>query len=217
MLINDDQYERIQQFLDANMTLEEMEAFEKELDANPEMRQQLNFEQTVRDNFILNKIKTTTPKEVVANKNTDSKASIISIKRKRWIVLLAAASVLAAVFTIVFYKSENKPEPTIVQEKKTKITKKHDSTQIAINKSNDSIKTTSLASLFKQYFTVDEIPETYPMVLEDALTAYEDGEYIKAKNLDLLKISELRGMDDDKQSVLELGHYYKGIALLKNR
>lgn len=53
MGITTEQYEKIIRFLDAEMEVAEMEAFEKELAANPEMRHQLDFEQSLRDDFAL--------------------------------------------------------------------------------------------------------------------------------------------------------------------
>ncbi|HEX5151049.1 MAG TPA: hypothetical protein VFW07_06350 [Parafilimonas sp.] len=49
MKISSEQYERILKFLDGDMTVEEMNEFEKELAVNPEMRSQIDFEESVRD------------------------------------------------------------------------------------------------------------------------------------------------------------------------
>jgi len=54
MKISSGQYERILKFLDGDMTVEEMNAFAKELAANPEMQSQIDFEQSVRDALAVN-------------------------------------------------------------------------------------------------------------------------------------------------------------------
>jgi hypothetical protein len=53
MEVTPEQYERIMKFLDGDMSVEEMNDFEKELKANPEMRKQMDFEQLVRERIEL--------------------------------------------------------------------------------------------------------------------------------------------------------------------
>jgi hypothetical protein len=207
MNISTEQYERIIRFLDAGMTLEEMNAFEKELEANPAMRQQLDFEQSVRDSYALNK-------DEEAGDYENTIPIVRSFNKKKWVAIAIAASVVAALITIFFLQPENKPTPVIVQDKDTTGTKKKDTVQLVIKKTDDSSKTRSTASIYKQYFALDAIPETYPMYLAEALTNYENGNYNSIQKLDLSDIPDLRS-NADKQVVLETGHYYKGIAFLK--
>src|ERR1700761_8237264 len=51
MDISNEQYQRLTRFLDADMSFAEMKAFESELDANPELRVQMELEQQVRSAF----------------------------------------------------------------------------------------------------------------------------------------------------------------------
>lgn len=99
MAITTEQYEKITRFLDADMDLAEMEAFEKELAANPEMRRQLDFEQSVRNEFASQElpdvIGMTTEEAPVARQMTRK-----TTRLQKWLVIGAAAAVLAAVLVI---------------------------------------------------------------------------------------------------------------------
>ncbi len=208
MNISTEQYERIANFLDANMTLEEMDAFEKELAANPAMRQQLDFELQARDSFAFNKnkiIASTTNAIPIINNNR---------RRKKWFAIAAAAAVIIAVVSIIFLKPQKDIDKDIVQSNDTNSVKKNDTTAITITQPNDSIKTLTFIKLYKQYFTTDAVPENYPMYLAEALTNYQSGDYAAIQKLNLADIPEIRGTES-KQPILELGHYYKGIAFLK--
>jgi hypothetical protein len=209
MDINTEQYERIIHFLDANMTLEEMDAFEKELADNPAMRQQLDFELQARDSFAFNK-----------NKIIDSTTNAIPVininsKRKKWFAIAAAAAVIVAIFSIIFLMPKKVIEKDIVQGNDTNSIKKNDTAAITITQPNDSIKTLTFIKLYQQYFTADAVPETYPMYLAEAFTSYQSGDYTAIQKLNLAAIPEMRG-NESKQPILELGHYYKGIAFLKS-
>ncbi len=208
MNISTEQYERIANFLDANMKLEEMNAFEKELAINPAMRQQLDFELKARDSFTFNK-----------NKIIDSTTNAIPItnnnsRRKKWFAIAAAAAVIIAVVSIIFLKPKKDIDKVIVQSNDTNSVKKNDTTAITITQPNDSIKTLTFIKLYQQYFSTDVVPENYPMYLAEALTNYQSGDYAAIQKLNLADIPEIRGTES-KQPVIELGHYYKGIAFLK--
>ncbi len=208
MEITTEQYSRIQHFLDTEMTIEEMDAFEIELEANPHMRSQLDFEQSIRDNF--------------SSQQTDS--SIINSKkilpinnRKKWFGIAAAASVFVAIATIFFWNSKkNTPTPIAKKIDTIKVEKidKIDSPtlpKVIPNKIGSKI---NFAQLFEEYFEPDKAPETYHIQLADAFTEYEKGNYNTLEKLDAVAIANTRGIDD-KQNILETLHYYKGIAFLK--
>jgi tetratricopeptide (TPR) repeat protein len=206
MEITTEQYNRIQLFLDAEMTKEEIDAFELELDSNPSMRSQLDFEQNVRDNFAMQK----KVPLIVENKK------VIRINnRRKWLPMVAAASVLMAIGTLFFWNTKkNKATPSIAKKIDTILLEKKDTSTLTkpiLNKIKNEI---NFAQLFDDYFEVEKIPTNYPIQLADAFSEYKKGNYASMQKLDITKITETRGVDD-KQAVLELACYYKGISLLK--
>ena len=104
MSLSTAQYEKVIHFLDADMTLEEMNDFEKELKSNPEMQAQLEFEQSVRDSFSLLKKENSTAKVVHLNNETVSQLKVVEIKNNRkWIVGIAVALLIAIVSSVLFF------------------------------------------------------------------------------------------------------------------
>lgn len=206
MEITTEQYNRIQYFLDAEMTIEEMVAFEIELEANPYMRTQLDFEQSIRDNFYTQQIDTS-----FVNKK---KVIPINNNRKKWLGI-AAATLLIAIAAIFFLNTKNNT-PTIVAKKNDAIKTEKIDTQALPKILPSKIKgETDFAELFEQYFEPDKVPETYPIQLAEAFNGYEKGNYSVIEKLDADAVANSRGIED-KQSILETLHYYKGIAFLKN-
>jgi tetratricopeptide (TPR) repeat protein len=213
MDISAEQYERIILFLDASMTLEEMEAFDKELAINQAMRQQLDFEQSIRDSFALKKSIVIPARENSIDGHTN-RAPVKSINRKQWITIAVAASVLVAVITITLIKPEKKRGPVIVKNGDSADTNKKDTQELTVTKPDNNLNTLDYAGLYRQYFVKDDLPESYPTFLAEALISYNDGDYSSIQKLNLAAIPEMRGAGE-KQTILDLGHYYKGIAFLK--
>jgi hypothetical protein len=183
-----------------------MDAFELELDSNPDMRSQLDFEQNVRDNFAIQK----KVPLIVENKK------VIRINnRRKWLPMVAAASVLMAIATLFFWNTKkNKATPSIAKKIDTILLEKKDTSSVPkpiLNKIKNEI---NFAQLFDDYFEVEKLPTNYPIQLADAFGEYEKGNYASMQKLDITKITETRGIDD-KQAVLELAHHYKGISFLK--
>ena len=73
------------------------------------------------------------------------------------------------------------------------------------------------ALLFKKYFVPDGVPETYPMALADALTEYKSGNYKAIQQFNEAMVSDTRGNDEinNKENIIALAHYYKGISFLE--
>jgi hypothetical protein len=70
------------------------------------------------------------------------------------------------------------------------------------------------AELFAAFFKKDTIPnEKYPM-LAQAFTGYSNNNYKTLQNYDLENLPTLKGGDDQRQKLLELGYYYRGISFL---
>lgn len=218
MGITNEQYEKIIRFLDADMEPEEMEAFEKELASNPEMRHQLDFEQSVRDGFALRNITSLTDTAPVkGDPATPKTPGKITTMRKWWAISAAAVAIIALVlFTILWQKQEKNPGITNRKDIDT-IHEKSAPPQIVTAPAKDSSGEIELASLFRQYFKKDTLPEEYPIFLAEALTDYDSGNYTTLQRLNLNSIPQTRGVGeaDSKENILQLGHYYKGLAFLQ--
>jgi hypothetical protein len=219
MLMNDEQYERIQQFLDASMTLDEMDTFEKELAANPEMRKQLDFEQAVRDGFSFKKLLEDKVQQVTPIEQKTSKFHVNSLYKINWIAVAAAACILGLVLTNLISNNSNLDKSYTIVKNDTEHLQQNDTiSSLAQIKPQDSVSTLKqIALLFKEYFTMDTLPENYPIYLAESFSAYNAGDYSYLEKLNLENVPDMRGNDEvnNKQNILQLGHYYKGIALLK--
>src|SRR5690606_17612903 len=81
----------------------------------------------------------------------------------------------------------------------------------------DSGGVVDLDLLFKQYFKKDDLPANYPLFLAEAFTDYESGNYKTLQQLNLNDLPQTRGTDESgsKAIILQLGHYYKGLAFLQ--
>jgi tetratricopeptide (TPR) repeat protein len=211
MQITITQYNRIIQFLDGEMSATEMDAFENELDLFPAMRKQLNFENSIRNQLLINKNDSISNAQI----KIESKGTIVFFtSRNIWKYAGVAASLIIGIITI--YYISQKSTKNIVSKNvndSIKLSQK-DSLVINTKKENESTHKKTYAQIFEQYFKADQIPENYPMLLTEEFEAYKKGEYAKLQKLDLSTISESRG-ENSKKIILELGHYYKGISFLK--
>ncbi|GAB3421716.1 tetratricopeptide repeat protein [Niabella aquatica] len=213
MGITTEQYEKIIRFLDGEMEAAEMEAFEKELAANPEMRHQLDFEQSLRDSFAL--------KDITCLPGTVAPAEIPGKVRRmqKWLTIGSAAAVIIAI--VLFMAPWQKPgtAPDIANRKNIDTTREESgrSKTVISEPAKDSSNDIDLASLFKKYFKKEPLPEEYPIFLAEALMDYEQGNYATLQKLNLNDLPQTRGPQetDRKKNILQLGHYYKGIAYLE--
>jgi hypothetical protein len=208
MELTNGQYERLCNFLDANMSMEEMAAFEKELANNKALRTQLDFELSLRNNFLevnTNAAIAQKEKKVVKLSNSNT-----------WWKAAAAAAVLITAISIFYFTKTKKILPTdIVQHKDSLTTTPKDTGLVKIEPiKKDTATKIDVVKLFDDNFKPDKIPENYPVQLAAELADYEKGNYASIQKLDIAKVAETRG-GDDKQILLELAHYYKGISLLK--
>ncbi|MFT3945334.1 MAG: hypothetical protein QM763_00050 [Agriterribacter sp.] len=217
MAITSEQYEKIIRFIDAEMESAEMEAFEKELVSNPELRSQLDFEQSLRDNFSVRNI-TNLPGTIPANENVAIHAKPGKIKGiQKWFAVCAAVITVLLLLTIFWKKAEPAQDITITNDIDTVQKKNILPPIIEPTVAKDSSRNIDLALLFKQYFKKDALPEHYPLYLAEALMDYESGNYKTLQKLNLNDLPQTRGKDGtgDKENILQLGHYYKGMALLQ--
>jgi hypothetical protein len=69
--------------------------------------------------------------------------------------------------------------------------------------------------LYAQHFVKDTIPHAVPQMLAQALADYDKNVYSGIQQYDLKNLPNLKGNDaSQKQQVLELGYYYKGVSFM---
>lgn len=214
MGITTEQYEKIIRFLDAGMRPAEMDAFEKEMAANPEIRDQLDFEQSIRDAFASNNI-TSLPGDSPAINSAPAKVMPGKIKRMRKWLSAGAAAIIALILVAVFWQKTGKA-PDIARKMDT-LLPSTDQSGRKMPSIQHSSQVIDLSLLFKQYFKKDALPEQYPIFLAQALTDYESGNYTTLQRLNLNELPQTRGINgtDSKENILKWGHYYKGLAYLQ--
>lgn len=212
MGLTTEQYDKIMRFLDAGMEPDEMDAFEKELAANPEMRKQLDFEQSVRDGFALGKI-SSIPDTIPANQATPGKIKSI----QKWLAVAAAIITAFTLYTVFWQKPHKKQDVAVANNIDTSQQVISPPTTAITEPVKDSGRVIDLTLLFEQYFKRDALPEDYPLFLAEALTDYEAGNYKTLQKLNLNNLPQTRGTGetDSKKNILQLGHYYKGLAFLQ--
>jgi hypothetical protein len=221
MSLTTEQYDKIMRFLDAAMEPDEMDVFEKELAANPEMRKQLDFEQSVRDGFALGKISSLpdyviqagVPGTIPVNPKIPGKIKSI----QKWLAVAAAIITAFTLFTVFRQKPGKKQDVTATNNIDTSLQAISPPGATTTEPAKDSGRVIDLALLFEQYFKKDALPEDYPLFLAEALTDYETGSYTTLQKLNLNNVPQTRGAGeaDRKENILQLGHYYKGLAFLQ--
>jgi len=210
MPITTDQYERLMKFLDAQMTVQEMADFDEELRHDPDLRSQLDFEQSVRDAFGQQTGLQTTGKliEIPAGNNG-------WIHARPWI---AAAAVIIVVMAVVSLWPAPKNTPPTAQGKTA------DTTSRLVNRPaergdrdlRDSNTIHQAETVFKEFFQRDSIPDQYPVYLAEALIDYEAGDFRTIWNTDADRLPETRGNEPVEASTASsMAHYYKGLAYLE--
>ncbi len=217
MGITTEQYEKIIRFLDAEMQQAEMKAFEEELTSNPDMRDQLDFEQSLRNDFAARNI-TSLPGDTSVNERAAVRTVSGKTTGRRIGLAIAAAVIIAFMLFTLFWQKTGKT-PDIANGKNIDTAQKSNNPLQATvtSPAKDSSKRVDLALLFKQYFKKDTLPENYPLYLAEALMDYESGNYTTLQQLNLNDIPQTRGTNEisHKENILQLGHYYKGLAFLQ--
>ena len=215
MGITTEQYEKIIRFLDAGMEPAEMDEFEKEMAASPEMRYQLDFEQSIRDGFALRNM-THLPGIPPANGNAAvpiTPGKVTSMRK--WLTIPAALIAACLVFALFWQKTTKNPGIAGKMDTSQKASGRPRLTVVTLP--NDSSKVIDLALLFKQHFKKDVLPDRYPLFLAEALMDYESGNYTTLQRLNLSDLPQTRGVNetDSKENILKWGHYFKGLAFLQ--
>jgi hypothetical protein len=135
--------------------------------------------------------------------------------KTNYVVAIGAGLLLAAVIGFIVFKVQKslKSLDTITETVDTTTVKEHHQADTAKPKiiGLDSVK---LTALFEQYFKKDSIPSKYPKFLTEAFIGYNFGDYLYFKGLDFFALPETQETieGNNKETILQLGHYYKGIV-----
>ena len=211
MALTNEQYERLLWFIDADMTMEEMEAFEKELNTNPEMRKQLDFELSVRDTFQF--------KDGKEHRELNNSITVPGVKKNVgyiWKLAAAAAACVLVILSTILLVNRKKSDPSFVKRIDTLHQTKNDTANITqVPNTNKLLQVAvNTDSLFKKYYIKEPVPDEYPMLLADAFDNYKKGNFNTFEHLDLSGI-QTRGGADENETILTMGNFYKGIAALE--
>jgi hypothetical protein len=194
MMITEEEYMKLCKFLDAGMSIEEMNNFEQELNNNPKLREQLNFEQGVR--------------EALFNNN-----DIIELPQTKYSFLatpifkVAIAASFIGIITTTYFLFKPKNSVTITKQNKP---------SNIINSKNDTA--INAKELFTSYYKKDNLPNEIPLVLASALSDYKQNQYEKILAFNEDNIPETRGVNDainSKENIKTLVKYYKAIAYIE--
>lgn len=222
MVLTSEQYERLMRYMDAEMTLPEMEAFEQELKDNPKLEEQLVFEQCLREALVaeMQHPEETGHSELV---NNASIKLVYGKRRKlRWWLYAAVAILVGCIMTTVFLYTKG-GDGRVGKKNPVAQNRIEPDNAVKRNKSDRQGPPPTLPpkkqrintdSLFRTYFEVDKVPDEYPLYLADAFDKYKAENYDAIINLNITKIRDIRGVEE-KLKIEELGYYYKGIAYLK--
>jgi|GEM_PF-5789452 len=134
----------------------------------------------------------------------------------RLVVIITAAVFLLAVLVFGFLRINKSIKATDPEIEDTIIVIKPHTTKPVIVLSADSMRAVVSDSLYRQYFVKDTLPQKYPPFLLEVFSGYKFNDYSYIQKLDLSDIDNALGPKeiDDKELILQLGHYYKGISFL---
>ncbi len=216
-----DQYQRLMNFMDGNMSLNEMASFENELINNPELRAQLDFEQSVRDNIRDTK-NIAGESDVQQNIFTIHKNKSFSFKPQGIKLMAAAIIPIVIIGGIAMLLVHKKNIPS-------SISATFDSSQINKTIVLEPVKkpaevpahkiNINADSLFKKYYKKEPVPDEYPVLLADAFEGYAKNNYLPLDKLNAQDMDAVRGVNDseNRNTILLLSIFYKGIAAVERK
>ena len=158
---------------------------------------------------------------VIGNKPRPHKARILNIPA--WAGIAAAACVILAVAGLMlFWPISSTPPVAKKIDTSAKKSPNNDLTNIApkdsIKNINSEIKKLDGSASFKKYYTKDMSHPPMPELLAMVPANYQKGNYSYSETINLENIPNTRGSSADinsKQNILQLGHYYKGLAYIE--
>ncbi len=218
MPLSAEQYNRMMRFLDGAMSVEEMDAFEKELNESPEIREQLDFEQSIRNSFSLkeaSQLNEPVPDGNFSFEQQDMKKLPALIK---WAGLAAAILAVVLFLPFLFRNLQNnstESKDNLVKQQKIDSPPQVSGPAPAPVPAPTTVPPNSelLTQLFKQFYVKEPVPENYPVVLAEAFEDYEAGNYATFKKLSIDELPATRGSSD--ASLLPIAYYFKGLSHLQ--
>ncbi len=239
MNIPEEKFERLMRFLDGEMNLDEIVAFEKELKVDKELREQMGFQiqlqqintkeegKTGNENLrsLLDKAKN----EFLQNKeqttgSEKNKHTAISNKKVGYSYWLAAATVAALAFiaSLFYYTGKQNNSNTASHDRKdTAIINHFPSSAVIVpdtanNKITnvDSVQIKLIASLTKMYYRREGMIDNVPEVMQQPVEAYVSGNNTPIQKFDINTIPKTRGTDDHAR-INEVDHYYKAVSFIE--
>lgn len=132
-----------------------------------------------------------------------------------FVVAIGAGLLLAAVIGfIVFRVQKSLKDTNAVNETTVDTISVTEHRQDTVKPKGTGPDSTKLRALFAQYFRKDSVPSKYPKFLTEAFIGYSFGDYLYLRQLDFSALPEtLETIEgNNKETILQLGHYYKGIA-----
>ena len=203
MALTTEQYQQLMRFLDADMSVEEMAAFEKELDAHPELRAQLDLEHSVRTSL--------------AGSKEGRLVSLPATRKRMWIAAASVAAI-AMLSAYLLFRAPKKDQQLVNSTDSTEAPKK-DSLQknlpplVTINTADRK----NTDSLFKQFYKRPGLPDPYPIILADAFDHFEKNSYAPIEKFDIHHLPTMRGSENENETIQVLAMFYEGIAALEQQ
>jgi hypothetical protein len=211
-----EQYDNIQLYLDGKMEEAQANAFLQELKTNEELKESYEFERSLRQN--LQSISETREMLALSRQHDESTGDPANSAFIRDIIQQSAKEWKEGRPPVTLPGSTAPPQPKVVPFRRWTAIAVAASLLIALASivflQHYRNRTEDPAELFAAFFKKDTIPkEDYPM-LAQALTGYKNNNYKTLQNYDLENLPILKGGDDQRQKILELGYYYRGISYL---
>lgn len=210
MELSEEKYNRLQRFIDMEMTEAEVYAFEKELEDDATLKEQWLFELQLRDAFLEREIKQEEAVTPISYKSLDGFV---------WWKPVAAASVFILISLLVLHPGGEKRKEVLVKQAVDTLVKKNPDSNLvkAPVIAKDTVnKLAKAEALFKKYYKKEPPPDEYPIELADAFEKYAVGDYSGFDKLDADNLGELRS-GEDRNKTKQLVLFYKGIVAMERR
>ena len=213
MELTTEQYIRLQRFLDFEMTMEEMEVFERELDRTPELKEQLEFEQKVKEAFLTKQ-----------NESTENvlEQPQVSIKRFHFTGWAVAASLLAVILStavIIINSGSSQQLSEVVIKSAADSSLLKEKPVVKVQQQQDSLMVTNekTEALYKQYYRKPSVPDEYPVYLAEAFDKYTENDYSGFDVIEENTDFRTRGAYEDSLEVKAMVLFYKGVISLERK